>query len=157
MISSKFPKSPNRQHHTTVTFCLLNRIQSSRYLECLARAETLENNVHNQIFLVLPTHRVTNVKRFLGGGTGDESDVHQPKIIGLVASFFIFPKFASGWVPDGWVKLKISGCRCHFWMFQLELDALDTKNFEFDSVGTKLQSCEVGRFWKILRKSWDFS
>ena len=69
--------------------------------------------------------------------------------IGLVASFWIFVKFASRLLPDGWVKLKTSGCRCHFRAFQLELDTLDTKNFGIGSVVTKLQLFKVGRFWKI--------
>ena len=62
----------------------------------------------------------------------------------MVTSFEIFLKFASRLVPDGWVELKISGCRCHFWTFQLELDTLGTKNFGIGSVGTTLQPCEVG-------------
>ena len=62
--------------------------------------------------------------------------------IGLVASFGIFLKFSSRLVPDGWVELKISGCRYHFRAFQLELDNLDTKNFEIGSVDTKLQLCK---------------
>ena len=47
--------------------------------------------------------------------------------------------FGTRWV----VGLKISGDRCHFGAFQLELDTLDTKNVEIGSVGTKLQPLEV--------------
>ena len=66
------------------------------------------------------------------------------------AIFEIFLKFASRLVPDGWVELKISGCRCHFRTFQLELDILGTKNFEIGSVVKKLQLFEVGRIFKSL-------
>ena len=59
--------------------------------------------------------------------------------VGLVVSFGIFMKFASGLLPDGWVELKGSGCRCDFRTNQLELDILDTKNFGIGSVGAKLQ------------------
>ena len=52
---------------------------------------------------------------------------------------------ASHLVPDGWVEIKISDCRCHFRTFQLELDNLGTKNFEIGSVVKKLQLFEVGR------------
>ena len=55
-----------------------------------------------------------------------------------------FSKFATRLLPDGWVELKVSGCRCYFWAFQVELDPIDTKNFEIGSVGTKLQPCNVG-------------
>ena len=67
--------------------------------------------------------------------------------------FTIFLKFASRLVPDGWVELKISGCRYYFWTFQLELDTLSTKNIEIGSVGTKLQLFEVGWF---LENFWTF-
>ena len=63
--------------------------------------------------------------------------------ISLVVSFGIFVKFASRLLPDGWVELKTSGCRCHFRTFQLELDILDTMNIEIGSVVTKLQLLEV--------------
>ena len=59
-------------------------------------------------------------------------------------------KYPSHLVPDGWVEIKISGCRCHFRAFQLELDILGTKNIEIGSVGTKLQLFKVGN---ILEKS----
>ena len=58
--------------------------------------------------------------------------------IGLDSSFEIFLKFASRLLPDRWVELKISGCRCHFRAFQLELNTLGSKNFEIDSVVEKL-------------------
>ena len=64
--------------------------------------------------------------------------------IGQAASFEIFLKSASRLVPDGWVGLKRSSDRCHFWTFELELDTLDVKNIGIGSVGTKLQLCEVG-------------
>ena len=58
-------------------------------------------------------------------------------LVTLVPSFEIFPKFASRLlhvpVPDGCVEHKISGYRCHFRAFQLELDTIDTKNFEIIS------------------------
>ena len=69
--------------------------------------------------------------------------------IGPVASSGIFRKFASRLLPDGWVELKISGCRYHFRTFQLELDTLGTKNFEIGTVVKKLQMFEVGRILKI--------
>ena len=50
------------QLQTAVTFWLLNRFQSSWYLGCLARAETLENGIDNRSFCVLPT--IPSVKRF---------------------------------------------------------------------------------------------
>ena len=62
-----------------------------------------------------------------------------------VVSFEIFLKFTSRLLPDGWVELKISGCRCHFRAFQLELDNLGTKQFEIGSVVKKLQLFEVGQ------------
>ena len=65
--------------------------------------------------------------------------------IGQAVRFGIFLKSASRLVPDGWVGLKSSGGRYHFWAFQLELDILDTKNIGIGSVGTKLQMFEVGR------------
>ena len=61
----------------------------------------------------------------------------------------IFLKFASRLLPDGWVELKISGCRYHFRTFQLELDTLGTKNFEIGTVVKKLQMFEVGWILKI--------
>ena len=61
----------------------------------------------------------------------------------------IFLKSASRLLPDGWVELKISGCRYHFRTFQLELDTLGTKNFEIATVVKKLQMFEVGRILKI--------
>ena len=45
-----------------------------------------------------------------------------------------FLKIASHLLHDGWVELKISGCRYHVRAFQLELDILGTKNFEISSV-----------------------
>ena len=57
---------------------------------------------------------------------------------------FFSPKIRFTLGTHGWVELKISGCRCHFRAFQLELDTLDTKNFGIGLVGTKLQPCEVG-------------
>ena len=54
-------------------------------------------------------------------------------------------RFALQLLPDGWVELKISGCRCYFRTFQLELDNLGTKNFEIGSVAEKLQPFEVGQ------------
>ena len=65
--------------------------------------------------------------------------------IGQVARFGIFPKSASRLVPDGWVGLIISSCRCHFRTFQLKLDILDTKNFGNGPVVEELQPFEVGR------------
>ena len=65
-----------------------------------------------------------------------------------VPGFWIFLKTASRLVPDGWVEIKISGCRCDFWSFQLELDILRTKNIEIGSVDTKLQLFKVGRFFE---------
>ena len=38
--------------------------------------------------------------------------------------FEIFLKFASRLVPEGWVELKISGCRYYFWTFELKLNIL---------------------------------
>ena len=68
-----------------------------------------------------------------------------------------FPlKVASRLLPNGWIQLKISGCRCHFRAFQLELDNLGTKNFEIGSVVEKLQPFEVGQFLNFLGKSDDF-
>ena len=58
--------------------------------------------------------------------------------IGQIAVFEIFPKFASRLLPDGWVGLKSSGCRCHFRAFQLELDIVGTKNFEIGPVVKKV-------------------
>ena len=53
-------------------------------------------------------------------------------------------KVASGLLPNGWIELKISGCRGHFRAFQIKLDNLGTKNFQFGSVIKKLQLFEVG-------------
>ena len=41
-------------------------------------------------------------------------------------------------------SLKISGCRGHFHTFQIELDNLGTKNYQFGPVIKKLQLFEVG-------------
>ena len=60
----------------------------------------------------------------------------------------LFLKVASGLLPNGWIELKISGCRGHFRAFQIELDNLGTKNFQFGSVIKKLQLFEVGRIFK---------
>ena len=73
--------------------------------------------------------------------------------IGKVARFGIFLKSASRWVPDGWVGIKTSSDRCHFWAFQLELDILDTTNIGNGSVGTKLQPLELGRISEISDNS----
>ena len=45
-----------------------------------------------------------------------------------------------------------NACKCYFRVFQLELDALDTKNFEIGSVDTTLQSYEVGDFREKRQK-----
>ena len=74
--------------------------------------------------------------------------------IGQITSFMIFLKFASRLLPDGWVGLKSSGCRCHFWAFQLELDIVGTKNFEIGSVVKKLQLFEDGRVLEISDKMY---
>ena len=47
-------------------------------------------------------------------------------------------------LPGVGVERKISGCRCHFRTFQLELDNLGTKNFGIGSVVEKLQPFEFG-------------
>ena len=59
--------------------------------------------------------------------------------VGQVLSFGISPKSASRLLPDGLVEIKITGCRCYFWAFQLELDILGTKNIGIGSVDAKLQ------------------
>ena len=64
--------------------------------------------------------------------------------IGKVARFEIFLKSASRWVPDGWVEIRTSGGRCHFWAFQLELDTLDTQNIGNGPVVEELQPFDVG-------------
>ena len=61
-----------------------------------------------------------------------------------VPGFGIFPKSASRLVPDGWVEIKISGCRCHFRTIQLELDILDTKNIGNGPVVKELQPLKDG-------------
>ena len=73
--------------------------------------------------------------------------------IGQAARFGIFLKSASRWVPDGWVEIRTSGGRCHFWAFQLELDILDTGNIGNGPVGTKLQPLELGRISEISDNS----
>ena len=55
------PKSCQLQ--MAVTLRLLDRFQSSWYLECLIWAETFENGIYNSILQVLPTLRVPNAKR----------------------------------------------------------------------------------------------
>ena len=75
-----------------------------------------------------------------------------PRGVGWCRSeIWIFLKSASRLLPDRWVEVKISDCRCHFRAFQLELNTLDTKKFEIGSVGTKLQLFEVGWFLENLR------
>ena len=64
--------------------------------------------------------------------------------IDQVANFMIFLKCTSRLLSDRCVELKISGCRCHFRVFQIELDTLGTKNFGIGSVVEKLQLFEVG-------------
>ena len=59
-------------------------------------------------------------------------------------------KVASRLVPDGWVELRGSGCRCCFRAFQLELDNPSTKNFGIGSVVKKLQLFVVGRILENL-------
>ena len=76
--------------------------------------------------------------------------------VGQVVSFGIFQKSASHLLPDGWVELKISACRCHFRTFQLELDTLVTKNLVIGSVVKKLQVFEVGRISKFLKLHFGF-
>ena len=73
--------------------------------------------------------------------------------VGQVTRFEVFLNFASRLVPDGWVGMKSSSDRCHFWAFQLELDILGTKNIEIRSVVTKLQALEVGRISENPEKS----
>ena len=63
--------------------------------------------------------------------------------------FQIFTFYASSILPDGWVELKISTCRCHFRAFQVELDILGIVNFVIGSVVEKLQAFEVG--WISIR------
>ena len=70
--------------------------------------------------------------------------------VGQVPGLGFFLKSASRLLPDGWVGLKISGCKYHFRAFQVELNILGTKNFEIGSVVKKLQSFEVGRILEIL-------
>ena len=65
--------------------------------------------------------------------------------IGLVSSFEIFLNIASRLLPDRWAELKISGGRCYFRAFQIELNTLGIKDFEIGSVVEMLQPCEVGR------------
>ena len=64
--------------------------------------------------------------------------------IDQIGSFRIFLKFTSRLLPDRWVEHKISGSKCHFRAFQLELDILSIKNFEIGSVVKKLQQFEDG-------------
>ena len=49
-----------------VTLCPLIRFKISWCLGYLARSETPENGICNQLFLIIPTHRVSNVKRISG-------------------------------------------------------------------------------------------
>ena len=51
----------------------------------------------------------------------------------------IFQKITRRLTDYGVSKIKMTNCGCHFRGFQLELDTLDTKNFEIGSVVTKLQ------------------
>ena len=70
--------------------------------------------------------------------------------------WWIFLKSASRLLPNGWVELKISGYRCNFRAFQLELDNLGTVPRALklrSSVVKKLWSFVVGWFLKILGKS----
>ena len=55
-----------------------------------------------------------------------------------------FTLYPSSILPDGWVELKISTCRCYFRAFQVELDILGIMNFVIGSVVEKLQAFEVG-------------
>ena len=76
--------------------------------------------------------------------------------IGQGASFGVFLKSASRLLPDGWVELKMFGCRWYFRAFQPGLDIRSTKNFEIGSVVTKLQPSGLGRILEnpaILRCS----
>ena len=63
--------------------------------------------------------------------------------------FQIFTLYPSSILPDGWVELKISTCRCHFRAFQVELDILGIMYFVIGSVVEKLQAFEVG--WISIR------
>ena len=74
--------------------------------------------------------------------------------IGQITVFEISPKFVSRLLPDGWVGLKSSDCRCHFRTFQLELDFVGIKNFGIGSVAKKLQPFEVGWIWEISAKMY---
>ena len=69
-----------------------------------------------------------------------------------IFEILIFQNCDSHLLPGEGVERKISGYRCHFFTFQLELDNLGTKNFEISSVVKKIpvRLFEVG---EILVKS----
>ena len=56
-------------------------------------------------------------------------------------------------VPPGeWVDHEFRSYSCYFWTFQIELDRIDTKNFENGSVLEKLQTSKVGEhFIKFMK------
>ena len=64
--------------------------------------------------------------------------------IGLVGQPGFLPKTTSRYPLGEWVDHEFRSYSCYFWTFQIELDRIDTKNFENGLVLEKLRTSKVG-------------